>query len=65
MHANDATRKLRQTGAGDIDGENAEIVSIRPRARTLEKLRAVGLSVELKHIGRYVMPIITTERPLT
>lgn len=31
----------------------------------MEKLRTAGLSVELKRIGRYVVPIVTTERPPT
>lgn len=59
MCANDAVRQSRQTGVGDIDEGCARIVSIRPRARIVEKLRAVGLSVELKRIGRYVVPVVT------
>lgn len=63
MRAHDAVRQSRQTGVGDIDKGNAGIVSIRPRAGIVEQLRAVGLSVELTHLGRHVVPVVTTRSP--
>lgn len=65
MRASAAARRSRQTGVGDIEEGSAGIVSIRPRSRIVEKLRAVELSIELKRLGRYVALIVTAEQPPT
>lgn len=57
MRADDAAR--RTVGTGDIWA--AKIAAIRPSGRITKKLRAVGLGVELKRIGRYVVPIVVPE----
>lgn len=44
-------------------GTGRNVIAIRPRARIVESLRAVGLNVELRLIGRHVVPIVTMERP--
>ncbi|HEY0941903.1 MAG TPA: hypothetical protein VGE08_17555 [Steroidobacter sp.] len=51
------------TGRGKIDGNSQIVTAIRPKARIVESLRAVGLHVELKRIGRYVVPIVTKVTP--
>lgn len=54
-----ATEALGTSARGRDIGGNAGIVSIPPRARIVESLRAVGLHVELRIVGRYVVPIVT------
>jgi hypothetical protein len=58
MGAHDAARQPGGADGGKSIEGNATIVSIRPRARIVERLRAVGLRIELKVIGRYVVPIV-------
>lgn len=58
MRTHNAPRQSGQTGVGDIEAGNAGIVSLRPRAGIVENLRAVGLSVELRHLGRSVVRIV-------
>jgi hypothetical protein len=58
MRAHDAKRQSWQMGLGDIgEWSSRAVTAIRLRG-IVEKLRAVGLSIELKHVRRYVMPIV-------
>jgi hypothetical protein len=57
-------RLFERAGGGSVAGD-AAAVTIRPPHRIVKMLRAVGLCVELKRIGWYVVPIVTTERPPT
>lgn len=54
MRSHDATHQSRQTGVGDIDGSASIVTAIRPRRRIVERLRAVGLHVEI--ISEKVFP---------
>jgi hypothetical protein len=54
-------RQSEQAYSGESIAGSAA-VTIRPPRRIVKKLRAVGLGVELKRIGRYVVPIVVTER---
>jgi hypothetical protein len=58
MNANEAARRTIGTDGGI---HSTKIAPIRPRGRITKKLRAVGLSVELKRIGRYAVPIVVPE----
>lgn len=51
--------------AADTLTGNARIVSVRPQARIVQSLRAVGLRVELRRIGHHIVPIVSTGRSPT